>query len=120
MREFLKATLADLETLNHLYIEAREIMKESDNYFQWGDVRPSLEYLIELINENLLYKVVENNQIIGAFYVVEHDELYESEEEKWLNYDPYLALHLVGKTKKPVEFSNRLLIIYLLWQTIFV
>lgn len=95
------AKKTDLDKLLEIYREAREFMKNSGNKTQWGDNKPSKETLERDIENKNLYKVVDFDEIVGAFALIYgEDKTYLEIDGKWLNDEPYATLHRVVSSGK--------------------
>lgn len=95
------AKKTDLDKLLEIYREAREFMKNSGNKTQWGDNKPSKETLERDIENKNLYKVVNFDEIVGAFALIYgEDKTYLEIDGKWLNDEPYATLHRVASSGK--------------------
>lgn len=95
------AKKTDLDRLLEIYREAREFMKNSGNKTQWGDNKPSKETLERDIENKNLYKVVDFDEIVGAFALIYgEDKTYLEIDGKWLNDEPYATLHRVASSGK--------------------
>lgn len=95
------ANKTDLDKLLEIYREAREFMKNSGNKTQWGDNKPSKETLERDIENKNLYKVVDFDEIVGAFALIYgEDKTYLEIDGKWLNDEPYATLHRVASSGK--------------------
>ncbi|EFM24636.1 hypothetical protein HMPREF9225_1772 [Peptoniphilus duerdenii ATCC BAA-1640] len=95
------AKKTDLDKLLKIYREAREFMKNSGNKTQWGDNKPSKETLERDIENKNLYKVVDFDEIVGAFALIYgEDKTYLEIDGKWLNDEPYATLHRVASSGK--------------------
>lgn len=92
-----KAHISDLEHLLSITKSCAKFMIEN-GIFQWNEHYPSKEVLLNDINLNQLWKLVENNLIIGLIVLTEvEDKEYKS--VKWLTenennlYVHRLAIH---------------------------
>lgn len=92
-----KAHISDLEHLLSITKSCAKFMIEN-GIFQWNEHYPSNEVLLNDINLNQLWKLVENNLIIGLIVLTEvEDKEYKS--VKWLTenennlYVHRLAIH---------------------------
>lgn len=107
------ATRKDLPQIYSVYSRAREYMKEQGNPDQWGDSYPEIELLDEDIEQNLLYVIEEENEIVGAFvFFVGDDPTYHWIDGAWLNEKPYGVIHRIAGSAsgkqvlhKAVEFG---------------
>lgn len=114
--EFVKASLADLPAVLHVFAIAREHMKAAGNPNQWKDDRPVPGSVQKDIENGCLYVQKDETGIHGVFALVPGiDPTYQIiEEGAWLNNSPYLAIHKVatdgtihGFFTKIVAFSEK-------------
>lgn len=96
------ASLKDLSTIESIYKNAQRFMKKHNNPHQWGDFWPPKEFLIESINNKILYVLVENKDIAGVFSLAlngdsDFENIYAG---KWLNNKPYICIHSVASSFK--------------------
>lgn len=101
--EIKKAKLSDLDNLLSLYENARKMMKESNNPNQWKNTHPSKEFLISLINKEVLYiGINKENEIMFSFsFIIGIDETYINiEDGEWLNDLPYGTIHALASSFK--------------------
>ncbi|EOS60079.1 hypothetical protein C815_01646 [Firmicutes bacterium M10-2] len=97
MRKIRKANLNDLKVLDRLYAKARHFMHTHGNPDQWNEGKPNHIDLFENIIRDELYVVVEKEQIIGCFALIEGiDPTYTYIDGEWLNSKPYAAIHKVA------------------------
>ena len=96
--EILKAEIEDLEKIEKIYSDARAFMSESGNPTQWQNGYPQREILLADIDEKKLYKIVNEDLILGVFYYAEGvDPTYEKIYfGKWKNDLPYAVIHRIA------------------------
>ena len=89
--------IMDLEELMKIYDLARVRMVNEGNLTQW-DNRETFELeLIDYINKKILYKVIENQEIVGYFaYIYDIEHAYDVIDGKWLNQDKYITIHKIA------------------------
>jgi len=63
------------------------------NIDQWQNNDPSYESLVENIQENKLYILMDNDEILGCFVKMDYDDQYDYIEGSWLKDDEYVAIH---------------------------
>ena len=94
-----KANLSDLEKIIKIYSHAREKMALNGNPTQWGTEYPYEHLLVDDITVGRLYKVVENEETVGVFFMESGpDETYLEIEGKWLNDEPYYVIHRIASS----------------------
>ena len=106
------AKTEDLDTITKLYAYAREQMKNSGNFRQWGDNKPDPHTIREDISKSQLYLICDQNEICGVFaFFIGADPTYQIiEDGAWLNDKTYGVIHRVasnGKTKGIVQQALR-------------
>lgn len=95
--KILKAEIRDLPQLAVIYDHARRLMRESGNPTQWKEGHPAPELLLEDIARGQLYKVLEEDHLVGGFAFTEGpEEAYATLEGTWLNEEPYRVIHRIG------------------------
>lgn len=87
-----KATLNDLDIIMSMIEEGRRHI-QSYNIPQWINGYPSRETIKEDIDRNIGYLLIDNNEIVGYFVIIEHDPCYDNIDGKWINDSPYIAVH---------------------------
>lgn len=78
--------------------DAKKMLKESGSD-QWQDTDgyPNMETISNLVAARSMYINVEDNEIVGCLALCRGKESnYEEIEGKWLNDEPYYALHLMA------------------------
>ncbi len=92
---FRGANLFELDEIMDIYARARAFMAQNGNPGQWGDSYPSREMIEEDILSNRLFVCVINGQLeaVFAFILGEDPDYKEIEQGRWLNDEPYGALH---------------------------
>lgn len=90
------ANMNDWNAIERIYARAREYMRHTGNPNQWGNTSPSTELLLQDIRKEQLY-VIEGHCIEGVFALIPGDDpTYSYIEGKWLNDEPYAAIHRVA------------------------
>lgn len=87
-----KAEFKDLDTIMEMIVEGRKHI-QTYNIPQWINGYPSVDTITEDINKNKGYLLVEDDEIVGYFVVIEHDPCYDTIDGAWLNNEPYVAIH---------------------------
>ena len=93
-----KSMMADLPRMEEIFAYAREQMKKNGNPNQWGDHKPARETLIEDIENEISYVLVEEDRIFGTFvfFMGEDPTYHVIEDGAWLNDKPYGVIHRVA------------------------
>lgn len=88
----------DLETLQHIYDEARQFMRLHGNHAQWVNGYPSDDLLKEDIQKGISYVCEEEGMIVGTFaLIIGKDPTYtQIYDGNWLNEEPYGVVHRLG------------------------
>lgn len=86
------ATLNDLDIIMSMIIEGRKHI-ETYNIPQWINGYPSVDTITEDINLKRGNVLILDNEIVGYFVILKHDPCYDKIEGKWLNDEPYVAIH---------------------------
>ena len=103
------ARIEDLQEILKIYAIARQVMKVTGNPDQWGDNRPLHEDIVKDIEEEKMYLIEEESQILGVFSLYDYDPDYEYIEGEWLNDEPYLAIHKVASSGQKGGIFSRIL-----------
>lgn len=89
--------LNDLEELMNIYSLARFRMIEEGNITQWDNSSVFRDELVFYIQNNILYKVVKNDEILGYFaFIYEEENAYNIINGKWLNEEKYVTIHKIA------------------------
>lgn len=95
--DILKAERTDLPRLLEIYAAARVQMVQTGNPDQWVNGYPDQALLEADISNGELYKVVNDQVIVGVFMLVPGpDEVYSKIDGAWLNDAPYLVIHRIA------------------------
>ena len=92
------ASYDDLDKILDIYARARAFMREHGNPDQWGDLYPPRELIVEDLEAGRLRVLVdESNALAGVFSCfADGDPDYDVINGKWLNDEPYIAIHRVA------------------------
>ena len=94
---FRLAEKSDLDELERIYETARAYMKNTGNAVQWGTTYPEKETTACDIAEKALYIMEKNGNPCACFTLLEgEDPTYTEIDGKWLNDEPYAAVHRVA------------------------
>ena len=94
------AKMEDLEKILSIFEQAREFMRKTNNPNQWGKNRPQYESVVTDIKLRRMYTIWDENEIAGVFSLFDYDKDYEQLNGKWLNNEPYVAIHKIASTGK--------------------
>ena len=86
------ATLNDLEIIMDMIDKGRKHIQEY-NIPQWINGYPSRELIIDDINSNKGYVLLNEEEVVGYFVKLDHDECYDKIEGSWKSVQPYVAIH---------------------------
>lgn len=103
--------LEDIDRLIEVFEGAKEILKESDNFDQWGEEHPERSIIENDINQNQSYVVVRDEEdigpvepgvIVGTFMLQKApDDNYKNIlKGAWLNDDPHVVVHRVASSNE--------------------
>ena len=97
-RTIRKADRNDFERIMEIYRGAQDFMIKQGNPDQWKRSYPSEELVRKDIEDGSCYVLMEEDQICGVFALLEGEEedyrrIYDG---KWLNDEPYIAVHRVA------------------------
>ena len=87
-----QAELIDVDIIMDMIVEGRKHI-ETYGIPQWINGYPSIDTINEDINNHRGYLLIDNDEIIGYFVVVEHDPCYDKIEGSWISNKPYVAIH---------------------------
>ena len=92
----------DLDTLMSIYAVARSYMASTGNPNQWPDSYPSKEILLEDINNQNSYLIIEEDQPVGVFtfYAGQDPNYVHIYDGIWLNDEPYGVIHRIASNQK--------------------
>lgn len=108
--EIKKVQMDDIDDILEIYKNSRKIMKESGNDKQWGNNKPSLETVVDDIqNENMFKILSEAGDSIYGVFVLHGDgepcykRIYDGD---WLNNEAYGVIHRVATNGKARGIMN--------------
>lgn len=90
-----KATNNDLDMIMLIVNQAKAYLK-SQNIDQWQDGYPNEEVFSNDIKNDSLYVVVEKDEVIGVYCVLDYEVTYNQIDGKWLNDEPYIVIHRIA------------------------
>lgn len=86
------ASINDLDTIMSMIEEGRKHIA-SYNIPQWINGYPSINTIKEDIDLNRGYVLIDNDEIVSYFVVLEYDPCYDKIDGKWLDEGNYVAIH---------------------------
>lgn len=109
------AKKCDIPYILALYDDARSYMRKNNNHLQWINGYPNYDIVLQDIDNNNLYVMLEHGDIVGVFAFIEGiDPSYNYIEGKWLNNEEYGTIHRIassfkvkGILKEAVDFAFR-------------
>jgi Acetyltransferase (GNAT) family. len=110
----LEMKLANFDNLK----EIMKIIHQAQSYFkkaginQWQNNYPNETTIINDINSNSSYILVENEVILGTVSISFKEELtYQIIDGNWINLKPYVVLHrlAIEETKKGFNIASKIL-----------
>lgn len=87
-----QAKLQDIDVIMPMIENGRKHI-QTYNIPQWINGYPSKDTIAEDISENRGYVLLDNEEIIGYFVVLDYDPCYEKIEGKWIDNSKYVAIH---------------------------
>ena len=87
-----KAEIQDLDEIMPMIENGRKHI-QTYNIPQWINGYPSVDTIAQDIENQRGYCLLDNDQIIGYFVVLEYDPCYEKIDGAWINNEPYVAIH---------------------------
>jgi hypothetical protein len=100
--EIRYSEIKDIPAILLLYQKARQFMREQGNPHQWGKGAPDEISLRKDLASKRSYVVVEDERIVGTFALVTPDPNYAFIEGRWLNEEPYMAVHRLASIQPGV------------------
>lgn len=93
---------SDIPAILAIYHSARAFMASHGNPYQWTKGAPDEMSLKKDLSLKRSYVVMDQGVVVGTFALLCHDPNYDQIEGKWLNDDPYVALHRLASIKPGV------------------
>lgn len=93
-----QATATDLDTLMHIFEEAKKIMRSSGNHQQWNGHYPGKEIVIrDIENGHCLAVCDDDGSMIGTMALIPGpDPTYSYIEGEWPDEEPYYVIHRIA------------------------
>lgn len=90
------ASLDDRNRIMEIIAQAQEYLK-NEGIPQWQNGYPNIETVINDINSNHNYVLVDNNNVIGTCMIsFDEDPYYKVIEGNWLSNKPYVVIHRIA------------------------
>lgn len=92
----------DLESIENIYEIARDFMKASGNETQWNNNYPDINTIKEDIENNSLFIITDEEEVIHAvfFFMIGDEPCYEEIKGEWLSGSEYGVIHRVASDGK--------------------
>ena len=94
-----KGNILNIAEYLMIYDSAISFMRNTGNLYQWTeDYRPNRESIMDKLNKESFYEIVDDNKIIAVFALIfGTDDTYKVIDGNWLNDDDYVTIHMVAK-----------------------
>lgn len=86
------ALIDDIDIIMDMIDKGRKHIQEY-NIDQWVNGYPSKDVILEDINSEKGYVLIDNNEIVGYYTKLDYDECYNKIDGSWTNDSPYVAIH---------------------------
>lgn len=86
------ATLNDLSIIMDMIGKGREHIHEY-NIDQWSNGYPSIDVIKDDINNEIGNVLIDNDEVLAYFVVLQHDPCYDVIDGKWNDETDYVAIH---------------------------
>ena len=109
--EFRKAIKSDLDNIMIIIKEAQKYFKEN-NIDQWQDNYPNEETILNDINNETSYVLVNDNDVVATASIsFEEEKNYKNIDGNWLTNDRYVVIHRVAVSNdyKGLRLSSTIL-----------
>lgn len=96
----LKATTNDIDSIMTIYENARKYMCDNGNPNQWDNGYPSIEVVLNDINNGNSYIIKSDSQIVGVFvFIIGEEPTYKVIKNGNWNYNlPYGTIHRIASS----------------------
>lgn len=103
------AQKSQIQEILAVYDKAKSFMRQNGNNLQWINGYPSYDNVLDDINNNNLYIILNDKEIVGVFaFIIGDDPSYGYIDGKWLNNDKYGTIHRIAsnfKVKGILEYA---------------
>ena len=109
--EFRKSIKSDLDNIMIIIKEAQKYFKEN-NIDQWQDNYPNEETILNDINNETSYVLVNDNDVVATASIsFEEEKTYKNIVENWLTNDRYVVIHRIAVSNdyKGLRLSSTIL-----------
>ena len=87
-----RAQLKDLDVIMTMIDNGRSHI-QTYNIPQWINGYPSKELITQDIENNRGYFLIDDNEIVGYFVIIDYDPCYEKIDGQWFDNSSYIAVH---------------------------
>ncbi len=94
-----KATMADADAADKIYMEARGFMKERGNPNQWNGIHPNRDDVLAGIDRGVSYVCEDDGEIVATFYFemnADDPTYHRIYEGMWKSERPYAVIHRIA------------------------
>lgn len=97
-----KAEYSDYDAVIHIFLHAREFMRQNGNPYQWNDIERQKEAYQKDIEEGHLFVMEQDDEIVGMFaLIIGEDPTYlVIEDGEWLDTSLYGTIHRIASSGK--------------------
>ena len=108
---FRKAKLEDLIQIKEVYNYAYNHMKDEGNVNQWSDYISFEIGVINYINNNCFYVVVDENEIVGFFALIYGIDVTYNDirNGNWVNNNEYVTIHKIAVKYYQRKIASKIL-----------
>lgn len=108
---FRKAILEDIIQVKEVYNYAYNHMKDEGNINQWSDYISFEKGVINYINNDCFYVVIEENEIVGFFALIYGIDITYNDirNGKWVNNDEYVTIHKIAVKYYQRKLASKIL-----------
>lgn len=108
---FRKANLEDLAQIKEVYNYAYNHMRDEGNINQWSDYISFEKGVINYINNDCFYIVVEESEIVGFFALIYGIDVTYNDirNGKWINNNEYVTIHKIAVKYYQRKLASKIL-----------
>ena len=82
----------DIDIIMNMIEDGRKHI-QSYNIPQWINGYPSTDTILEDIDDNRGYVLLDGDEIVGYYVKIDYDPCYDKIDGNWINDEPYVAIH---------------------------